>query len=62
MNDQEKSAEFVRQQNVTYVVVFTGYYQDFLKPLNAQLVYSPEQTELKTLGLEPFEVFQIGNP
>jgi hypothetical protein len=59
MNDQAKLADFVRQRNVTYVIVFTGYYEDFLKRLDAQRVYSPDKTELKTRGLEPFEVFRI---
>jgi hypothetical protein len=62
MNDQAKLAEFTRQRNVTYVIVFTGYYENFLKQLNAELVYSPNPGELKSLGLEPFEVFQIPHP
>jgi len=59
MNDQIKLAEFVREKHVTYVIVFTGYYKDFLKELDAQLVYSPEPADMQDLGLEPFEVFQI---
>jgi hypothetical protein len=59
MNDQVKLAGFVREKRVTYVIVFTGYYRDFLKELDAQLVYSPEPADMQTLGLEPFEVFQI---
>jgi hypothetical protein len=62
MNDQAKLAEFVRQHNVSYVIVFTGYYREFLKDLDAQLVYSPDQVDIKTLGLEPFEVFRIPAP
>ncbi|HSL43839.1 MAG TPA: hypothetical protein VK897_10430 [Anaerolineales bacterium] len=61
MNDQSKLADFVQHKNVTYVIVFTGYYEDFLKRLNAQLVYSADRRKLETLGLEPFEVFQIPN-
>ena len=59
MNDQVKLAEFVRAKHVTYVIVFTGYYRDFLKELDAQLIYSPEPADMQSLGLEPFEVFQI---
>jgi len=59
INDQAKMAEYVRNQNVSYVIVFTGYYREFLKQLNAQLVYSPNQEDIGLYGLEPFEVFQI---
>jgi hypothetical protein len=62
MNDQAKLAEYVQRQNVTYVIVFTGYYKEFLRQLNAQLVYSPNQEDIDYFGLEPFEVFQIPNP
>ncbi|HJS19009.1 MAG TPA: hypothetical protein VJ785_09670 [Anaerolineales bacterium] len=62
MNDHAKLADFVRGQDVTYVIVFTGYYKDFLERLNAQTVYSPGGYDLNALGLEPFEVFQIPNP
>lgn len=62
MNDQAKLADFVRQRNVSYVVVFTGYYKEFLKDLDAQSVYSPHQVDTKRLGLEPFEVFRVPAP
>ncbi len=62
MNDQAKLADFVRQQQVSYVIVFTGYYRDFLKDLNAQRVYSPNPNDIKALGLEPFEVFRVSSP
>jgi hypothetical protein len=62
MDDQDALAKFVREQNVSYVIVFTGYYNEFLKQLNAQLVYSPNREEFKARRLEPFEVFQIPAP
>jgi len=62
MNDQVKLADFVRERHVTYVIVFTGYYTELLKQLDAQRVYSPEPEEMQALGLEPFEVFQIPVP
>jgi hypothetical protein len=62
MNDQAKLAKYVQRQNVTYVIVFTGYYKEFLRQLNAQLVYSPNQEDIDYFGLEPFEVFQIPSP
>ena len=62
MYDQAALADFVRERNVSYIVVFTGYYEDFLKQLNAQLVYSPNREEFESRGLEPFEVFAIPGP
>lgn len=62
MYDQDALAAFVRERNVSYVIVFTGYYEEFLKQLNARLVYSPNPEEFKARGLEPFEVFQISAP
>lgn len=62
MNDQAKLANYVRQQHVSYVIVFTGYYRDFLKDLDAHKVYSPNPKDVQALGLEPFEVFQVSSP
>ena len=62
MNDQTKLAEFVHSKNVEYVIIFTGYYTEFLNHLNAQLVYSPSNDDIKKYGLEPFEVFKISAP
>jgi predicted ATP-grasp superfamily ATP-dependent carboligase len=62
MSDQSRLAQYVRQRNVSYVIVFTGYYQQFLKDLNAKRVYSPPSEDLERYGLEPFEVFQIPSP
>jgi len=62
MTDQAKLAEFVQSKNVEYVIVFTGYYREFLSQLDAQLVYSPPDEDVKTYGLEPFEVFKLPAP
>jgi len=62
MNDQTKLAEFVRSKNVSYVIVFTGYYKEFLRELDAQLVYSPSNDDIEKYGLEPFEVFKLPAP
>lgn len=59
MSDQAKMADYVRQQNVTYVIVFTGYYSEFLEQLDAQRIYSPNPKDVHAFGLEPFEVFRI---
>lgn len=62
MRDQAKLAEFAVQKNVTYVIVFTGYYEDFLQHLKAERVYSPHRSQALAFGLEPFEVFKIAGP
>jgi hypothetical protein len=59
MSDQRKLAGFVRERQVTYVIVFSGYYEEMLAQLDAQLVYSPNRDNLKSLGLEPIEVYAI---
>ena len=59
MNDQNKLTDFVRERKVTYVIVFSGYYREMLADLDAQLVFSPNTDNLKSLGLEPIEVYAI---
>jgi hypothetical protein len=60
MNDPQKMAEYVRAQQVTYVIVYSGYYREFLTLLDARLVYSPGAEQLRAMGVEPFEVYKIG--
>lgn len=62
MNDQHKLANFVREEHVTYLVAFSGYYQTMLTQLGARLVFSPNATDLRTMNLEPFEVFEVPSP
>jgi hypothetical protein len=62
MNDQTKLAEFIQKKNVSYVIVFTGYYREFLSQLDAELVYSPPNGDTKKYSLEPFEVFILPTP
>ena len=59
MNNQRKLADFVKEKQVSYLVVFTGYYKDMLIQLDAQPVFSPNRQSLRSLRLEPFEVFKI---
>lgn len=59
MSDQRELASFVQDRQVTYVIVFSGYYREMLSQLNAQLVFSPNIDNLKSLGLEPIEVYKI---
>ena len=62
MGDQSKLAEYVRKRHVTYLVVFSGYYQEMLAELDARLLYSPNKDNLNALHLEPFEVFGLSQP
>lgn len=62
MNDQPKLAGFVRQRHVTYLVVFSGYYEEMLAQLNAHRVFSPNGVDLRNMNLEPFEVFEVFPP
>ena len=59
MNDQSRLTDFVRVRQVTYMIVFSGYYREMLARLDAQLVFSPNIDNLKSLGLEPIEVYAI---
>jgi hypothetical protein len=61
MNDQVKLARFVREKEVSYLVVFSGYHKEMLDELDAQLVFSPGAEHLKELGAEPFEVYVVGH-
>lgn len=62
MNDQHALANFAREKQVTYLVLFSGYYKDMLAQLHAHLVFSPNKEGLKNLNLEPFEVFEVPGP
>ena len=62
MNDQNKLASFVGERHVTYLVVFSGYYEKMLEQLDAHLVFSPNKENLRNLNLEPFEVFEVRYP
>jgi hypothetical protein len=59
MRDPQKLADYLRKQHVSYLILYTGYYRELLKALNAHLVYSPAAAQLKAMGVEPFEVYEI---
>lgn len=60
MDDPAKMAEYLRERDVSYMLVYSGYYRDLLTLLNAKLVFSPGAEQLRALGVEPFEVYEIG--
>jgi len=60
MNDPQKMRDYILSKQVTYLIVYSGYYRDLLTLLDAHLVYSPGAEQLRALGIEPFEVYEIG--
>jgi hypothetical protein len=59
MRDPQKLGDYLRQEHVTYVIVYTGYYRELLNLLDAQVVFSPEAEQLRAMGVEPFEIHKI---
>jgi hypothetical protein len=59
LDDQQALAQLSRQNGVTHLAVFTGYYPTLLQELNARLVFSPDSERLRAMALEPFEVYEI---
>ena len=61
MNDPQKVADYVRSKQVTYLIVYSGYHRKLLSALDARLVFSPDAKELRAVGVEPFEIYEIGD-
>ena len=59
MNDPQKMAEYVRERHVSHLIVYSGYYRDLLNLLDAHLVFSPGAEQLRAMGVEPFEVYEL---
>jgi len=52
-------ADYVHSKQVTYLIVYSGYYRKLLTALDAHLVFSPDADHLRAMGVEPFEVYEI---
>jgi hypothetical protein len=61
MKDPQKMAEYLQAHDVSYLIVYTGYYDDLLTLLHAGCVFSPNAERLQAMGVEPFEVYKIDN-
>lgn len=61
MNNPQKVADYVRSKHVTYLIAYSGYYRKLLIALDAHLVFSPDAEQLRTMGIEPFEVYEISD-
>ena len=61
MNNPPKVADYVRSKHVTYLIAYSGYYRKLLIALDAHLVFSPDAEQLRTMGIEPFEVYEISD-
>ena len=57
--DAQQMANYVHAKQVTYLIVYSGYHRDLLDTLDAQLVFSPGADQLRVMGIEPFEVYEI---
>ena len=61
MDEPQKLADFLQKRDVTYLGVYSGYYRELLDLLNAHVVFSPGAEQLRTMGVEPFEIYEIIN-
>jgi len=59
LNDPQKMAEYLRQRHVTHLIVYSGYYRDLLNLLDSHLVFSPGAEQLRAMGVEPFEIYEL---
>ena len=59
MNDPQRMRDYILSKQVTYLIVYSGYYRNLLTLLDAHLVYSPGAEQLRALGIEPFEIYEI---
>ncbi len=59
MNNPQKMADYVRTRHASYLIVYSGYYRALLNLLDAHLVYSPGAEQLRAMGVEPFEIYEI---
>jgi hypothetical protein len=59
MHDPQKLADYVRTKQVTHLIVYSGYYHNLLALLHARLVFSPGAEQLRSIGTEPFEIYEI---
>jgi hypothetical protein len=59
MNEPKKLADFLRSEDVTYVLVYSGYYRELLDLLDARVVFLPGAGQLRAMGVEPFEIYEV---
>jgi hypothetical protein len=59
MKQPYEMSEYLEVNQVRYVIVYTGYYRDLLTMLDANCVFSPNARELRAMGIEPFEIYEI---
>ena len=59
IKNQQEMAKFINAKHVTYLIVYSGYYRELITALDAHLVFSPGGEQLRTMGVEPFEIYEI---
>ena len=61
LGNPPKMAAFLQQEHVDYVIVYSGYYRELLDILDARVVFSPGAEQLKAMGVEPFEIYEVSS-
>lgn len=59
MKQPPKLSQCLKAHHVRYIIVYTGYYRELLNLLDANLIFSPYADELKKMGVEPFEIYEV---
>jgi hypothetical protein len=60
MHNPQKLAEYLRAEHASYLIVYSGYYQELIDLLNARRVFSPDPERMMTEGMGTFDVYEIG--
>lgn len=60
MNDPQKTAEYLRSEHASYLIVYSDYYQALINLLDARLVFSPNPQVMLKEGVGTFDVYEIG--
>ena len=60
MHDPQKTAEYLRSKHASYLIVYSGYYQELINLLNTRRVFSPNPERMMAEGVGTFDVYEIG--
>lgn len=59
MHDSQKMADYLISKQVSYLIVYSGYYRDLLNLIDSEVVFSPGAEELRQMNKEPFEIYKV---
>lgn len=60
MHNPQKLAEYLRSEHASYLIVYSGSYQELINLLNTRRVFSPHPERMLLEGLGTFDVYEIG--